>query len=317
VVDGSWPIQTEMTNRTRAMSAAALSSSVWLVCKKRAAATRAGWDNVVLADMRSRIRQRLRDFWDAGIRGPDFVWAATGPALEAYSLHPVVKKANEPGAVLTVSEFLDHVRHLVVEFVVGRVLGGSGEAEAASLDPATNYYLLHRHDFGTEPAPAGACILYAISCGLSDRSLTDQYDLVAASGSASAGDEDEEEEEEEQEEQESSGETGSGSTLRLKAWTARRRKTLGETTSGGQPAPLIDQIHRLMFLWREGDVAHVNEYIEEHNLRQNGALVHVLQSLIELSSGEERALLESISNHLAALGVGSRHTPLVNTENTR
>ena len=44
VVDGSWPIQTEMGNRTRAMASAALSSSVWLVCKKRGPA-RLGWDN--------------------------------------------------------------------------------------------------------------------------------------------------------------------------------------------------------------------------------------------------------------------------------
>ena len=35
IVDGSWPIQTEMGTRTRAMSSAALSSSVWIVCKKR------------------------------------------------------------------------------------------------------------------------------------------------------------------------------------------------------------------------------------------------------------------------------------------
>ena len=56
--------------------------------------------------MRENIATRLRDFWDAGIRGPDFVWAATGPALEAYSKHPVVRKANEPGQLMTVAEFL-------------------------------------------------------------------------------------------------------------------------------------------------------------------------------------------------------------------
>ena len=59
--------------------------------------------------MRQNIREKLREFWDAGIRGPDFVWAATGPALEAYSKHPVVKKANDPGQVMPVSEFLTHV----------------------------------------------------------------------------------------------------------------------------------------------------------------------------------------------------------------
>src|SRR5439155_4428879 len=44
VVDGSWPIQTEMANRTRAHSSAALSSSIWLVCKKRPDTARPGWD---------------------------------------------------------------------------------------------------------------------------------------------------------------------------------------------------------------------------------------------------------------------------------
>ena len=40
----------------------------------------------MLAEMRANITQQLRDFWVAGIRGPDFVWAATGPALEAFSI---------------------------------------------------------------------------------------------------------------------------------------------------------------------------------------------------------------------------------------
>ena len=120
VVDGSWPVQTEMSTRTRAMASAALSSSVWLVCKKRALA-RPGWDSAVLSEMRENITHQLRDFWDAGIRGPDFVWAATGPALEAFSKHPVVKKANAPDQLMTVSEFLREVRRMVVDFVVGRV----------------------------------------------------------------------------------------------------------------------------------------------------------------------------------------------------
>src|SRR6266566_3978633 len=99
VVDGSWPIQTEQVSRMRAQSSAALASSVWLVCKKRPETARPGWDNQVLREMQSKITLRLHDFWDAGIRGPDFVWAATGPALEAYSAHPVVKKSNEPGKI--------------------------------------------------------------------------------------------------------------------------------------------------------------------------------------------------------------------------
>ena len=96
-VVGSWPIQTEQPSRMRGISSAALASSVWLVCRKRPETARPGWDNKVLDEMRANIAQQLRNFWDAGIRGPDFVWAATGPAMEAYSKHPVVKKADEPG----------------------------------------------------------------------------------------------------------------------------------------------------------------------------------------------------------------------------
>jgi adenine-specific DNA methylase len=130
VVDGSWPIQTERGTRTRSLSSSALSSSVWLVCKKRPPTARPGWDNRVLEEMRSNIHQRLRAYWDAGIRGPDFVWAATGPALEAYSKHPVVKKATAPGEVMSVADFLRSVRRLVVDFVVGRVLTHNGDAAA-------------------------------------------------------------------------------------------------------------------------------------------------------------------------------------------
>ena len=42
----------------------------------------------------------MRDIWDANIRGPDFVWAATGAALEAFGRHPVVKRTDAPGAVM-------------------------------------------------------------------------------------------------------------------------------------------------------------------------------------------------------------------------
>ena len=124
VVDGSWPIQTEMANRCGLNLRAALASSVWLVCKKRPATARPGWDNIVMEEMRANIAVKLREFWDAGIRGPDFVWAATGPAMEAYSKHPVVRKANEANTTMGVGEFLTHVRRMVVDYIVGQVLSG-------------------------------------------------------------------------------------------------------------------------------------------------------------------------------------------------
>ena len=300
VVDGSWPIQTERQMRLRSVSSAALASSVWLVCKKRPS-SRPGWDAAVLSEMRENITQQLRDFWDAGIRGPDFVWAATGPALEAFSRHPVVKKANDLDQLMTVSEFLREVRRMVVDFVVGRVLTHDGGQEAVSgLDNVTTYYLLHRNDFGMGDAPVGACILYALSCNLSYSALVGQHDLLSQLGRGAADDEDEGAAEDE----ESDEAGGSGARLKLKAWSRRLGRNFGLEGLNGQPAPLIDQVHKLMHLWRAGDQSKVNDYLDTRGLQRSALFGQILQALIELAEAgsDERAVLEAISNHAASRG---------------
>ncbi|MDE0447655.1 MAG: DUF1156 domain-containing protein [Spirochaetaceae bacterium] len=299
VVDGSWPIQTERGNRNRALSSAALSSSVWIVCKKRAT-VRHGWDSSVLDEMRTNITEKLRDFWDAGIRGPDFVWAATGPALEAFSKYPVVKKANAPNELMTVSEFLREVRRMVVDFVVGRVLTrDDGKESATGLDDLTTYYLLHRNDFGMGEAPVGGCILYALSCNLSDTALVTQHDLLSQSG---RGNTEETENDDPAADEERS--EGGGAKVKLKRWDRRRGRNLGLEGPGGRPPPLIDQVHRLMHLWRAGDHVKVDDYLDTRGLPRNALFHRILQALIELaeSDAEERSLLEALSNRAADRG---------------
>jgi len=293
VVDASWPIMTERSGGVRNFNRASLASSVWLVCRKRLENARPGWDNIVLEEMQKNITENLRYFWDAGIRGPDFVWAATGPALEAYSKHPVVRKANEQGKTLSVTEFLGHVRRMVADFVVGRVLTQNGGTEMVSgLDDVTTYYLLHRYNFGLESTPIGPCILYAVSCNLSDSLLLGKCDLLVRTGGQSK-DEDEEEVDDEEGKEE-----GTSSTVKLKPWSQRKYAGI---ESAGLTSPLIDKVHRLMHLWRAGDVLKVDEYLEMHGLGYNTLFGQLLQALIELApaQSEERALLESISNHVA------------------
>jgi hypothetical protein len=262
--------------------------------------------------MRRNIREKLREFWDAGIRGPDFVWAATGPALEAYSKHPVVKKANDPGQLMGISEFLAHVRRMVVDFVVGRVLSGNGIAIGADdidsegkvrLDEPTAYYLLHRHDFGLDEAAAGACILYAISCGISDRELSSTRDLISFTKGKST-EETEEEDVDADAETEPDAEEESGSKVKLKTWVQRKRRSLGHEAPNGKPIPFIDRVHCLMHLWKAGDLSKVDEYLDANGLRRQELFKRLVQSLIELSphGSEERSLLESLSNHVQAKG---------------
>ncbi|MBS0213167.1 MAG: DUF1156 domain-containing protein [Proteobacteria bacterium] len=312
VVDGSWPIQTEQASRMRAIDSAALSSSVWLVCKKRDPMAKAGWDAQVLKEMETGITAKLRDFWDAGIRGPDFVWSATGPAMEAYSRYPAVKKASEPGQLMMVAEFLSHVRRIVVDFVVGRVLS-HGQSEPTPgdhpLDDITTYYLLHRHDFGLKEAPAGPCILYAVSCSLSERELVDQYEVLAKSGNAP---EPEEESGEADDDGEDSGSSGGGGKFKLKAWNTRKHRSLGLETASGRTIPLVDQVHKLMQLWVAGDVVKVNDYLDARGLRRSQVFAQLIQALIEQSraegSAEECSILERLQNYLKSVGSTAQAT---------
>jgi putative DNA methylase len=81
----------------------------------------------------------------------------------------------------------------------------------------------------------------------------------------------------------------------------RIRKSTGYD-GDGRPAPLIDQVHSLMHLWRAGDAIRVDECLDARGLRRNALFHQLLQALIELTTAgsEERSLLESISNHISA-----------------
>ena len=74
--------------------------------------------------------------------------------------------------------------------------------------------------------------------------------------------------------------------------------------------PLIDQVHRLMHLWKAGDQVKVDQYLEDRGLRRSELFKQLLQALIELSpeGSEERSVLESLSNHVQARGIRTSET---------
>ncbi len=66
----------------------------------------------------------------------------------------------------------------------------------------------------------------------------------------------------------------------------------------------VPQVHKLMHLWRAGDQVKVDDYLDSRGLNRNALFNQILQALIELaaSGSDERSLLESLSNHVAARG---------------
>ena len=310
-VTASWPIQTEMPSGLRMFKRASLASSVWIVCRKRSKTIPAGWDEAVLNSMKEKLfsprttlgdRNILQYYFDLGIRGPDFLWAALGPALEAYSAHPFVKKAA--GGIMTVSEFLKEVRKLVLQFSLGELPGfrdiqqlTQGRGEGLEIDAVTQYYLLHRAYFGLEPAPAGACILYANACGETETRLKLVWHIIEQGGQNKRG----RPRDEESESGEAAGE-GKGNQCRLLRLQERTdREGLGETRAGLQ-APLIDRLQRLLVLFQKNRVADVRQAFDNWGLANDKAFLPLLQAVRELAVRDrqetERQLVESLANYL-------------------
>jgi putative DNA methylase len=131
--------------------------------------------------------------------------------------------------------------------------------------------------------------------------------LRSASGGLSHAEDDAEDADGEDEtDADAEPEEGTGSTVKLRPWHQRKRKTMGYDAEG-RPAPLIDQVHRLMHLWKTGDVSKVDDYLDSRGLRKNALFLHLLQALIELSRRDEQrdetVILENLSNYLQARGV--------------
>jgi hypothetical protein len=315
-VTASWPIQTEMPNRTRGNASAALSSSVWIVCRKRASAASPGWEEPVLERMKQVFFERrdeiggkniLQYFFDLGIRGPDFIWAALGPALQAYSEHPFVKKTG--GGLMTVREFLDEVRKLVLQFSLGELPGfrdlqreTQGRGETVALDSVTQYYLLHRAYFGLEPAPAGACILYANACGKNETELKVVWNILEQGGKSGPGKKGRPRKNADEGETEETAEESSGSEYRLLDWSERVESDDLGKSRGGLASPLVDKLHRLMALFQRNQAGDVQSLYESWGLASERAFPPLLQAIRELALQDgnetERRLVEALATQL-------------------
>ena len=318
LVTASWPIQTEMVNKVT-QKRANLSTSVWIVCRKRPTDAIPGWEDDVLQRMRGVLldprdelggKNILRYYFDMGVRGADFLWAALGPALTAYSAHPYVKKTE--GGVMDVRGFLDEVRKLVLHFALGALKGfddlqDPGEQSNLELDAVTQYYLLHREAFAFDAVLAGVVILYANAVGKTDRELQMVWNVIEQGGKKKptrrkAAEDDDESEDEDEEAGAVLNAHAKADKYKLVAWEERSKdKNLGESTPN-HPAPLIDKLHRLMLLLKQNRADEVQAKYEEWGLAGDPAFPRVLQAVRELAlqdhQGEEQRLVESLASQL-------------------
>jgi len=127
-VTSSWPIDTEMENRTQARGAASLQSSIHIVCRPRDTnhpdrQDRSGDWRDVLQELPRRIHEWMPRLAEEGVVGADAIFACLGPALEVFSRYSHVEKAN--GETVALREYLEHVWAAVAKEALAMVFKGA------------------------------------------------------------------------------------------------------------------------------------------------------------------------------------------------
>ncbi|MBC7260718.1 MAG: DUF1156 domain-containing protein [Chloroflexi bacterium] len=170
----SWPIHTEMQARLNAQETASLASSIYMVCRKRSTGAEGrppvGEYGQVRREIETRVRQKLAQFWDEGIRGADFFMSAIGPAVEAFGKYAWVEKLS--GERVSVAELLEYVRKLVAEFALQRILTPALPAQGedwrglGGVDALTRFYLLWRWTYNAARVPYDEARKLAVGVGV-------------------------------------------------------------------------------------------------------------------------------------------------------
>jgi putative DNA methylase len=101
---GTWPMRTELGNRTRSMDSNALASSIILVCRPRASDAPTATRRDFITALKAELPRALAHLQRGNIAPVDLAQAVIGPGMAVYTRYAKVLGAE--GKVLTVREAL-------------------------------------------------------------------------------------------------------------------------------------------------------------------------------------------------------------------
>ena len=103
-ITGTWPMRTEMANRSIASGTNALASSIVLVCRKRPMDALTGTRRDFVIALKSELKIALDELSSSNIAPVDLAQSAIGPGMAVYSRFSQVLEAN--GNPMTVRDAL-------------------------------------------------------------------------------------------------------------------------------------------------------------------------------------------------------------------
>lgn len=95
-ITGTWPMRTEMANRSIASGTNALASSIVLVCRKRPADAPQATRRSLIAELKRELRPALKKLQESNIAPVDLAQSAIGPGMGVYSAMPACWKQTVP-----------------------------------------------------------------------------------------------------------------------------------------------------------------------------------------------------------------------------
>jgi putative DNA methylase len=214
-----------------------------------------------------------------GIAGADLVIACVGAGLRAFTKYEKVEYAN--GEEVPAQKFLAEVEGVVLDTMMGKLSGVAG-GNVSAVDNASRFYVLWRFVYKTAELDAGEAIIFANGTHI---------ELDSAHGVAAGKDALVEKKK---------------AKYRLRDFTERGDATrLGLPSENGQPAPLIDALHRVLWLM-DNSPRKLNEFLDEArpDRERLRVLAQALAGAALSGKSEEEAakLVSTTTAEQAALG---------------
>ena len=231
----AWPIDTEMTGGMR-IGTAALASSIFLVARKREGSLTGSYEDEVRPELEKIVRERVDSLWKMGITGADLVIAAVGAGLRAFTKFSSVEYAN--GEEVPAEKFLAEVEGVVLETLLEKIFGVGGSGVAA-VDGPSRFYVLWRYTYKAAIIDAGEAIVFTYG---------QNVELDGRNGLSSGS--------------RALVEKKKGK-YRLRDFTERGdNEKLGMPDNEGKVAPLIDILHRILWIV-ENEPRNLNSFLDE------------------------------------------------------
>lgn len=144
IVDGTWPVRTEMNTRLRAMASNALASSIVLVCIKRSQDTPTVTRREFIPQLKKEMKNALKILQDAQVSPVDMAQASIGPGIGVFSRYAKVLKDDD--SEMTVRDVIARINEIRDEIL---------NEEDTEYDIQTRFCIDWFQSFGMQQGDAG------------------------------------------------------------------------------------------------------------------------------------------------------------------